>query len=407
MRLFTRLALTALLALPLLATAADPETPDARPDLGLERGDGAGGFTVARVHALARQRDGKLLVGGDFVRAADGSLRSALLRVGTDGRLDPDFLVELASAGAIRVQAIAMHGDAIYIGGRFQQVEGQARNNLARLDRDGNLVADWDAGLLEDDEIFALAAGPEGLYAGGDIASLQRYGLARFSHADGSEDPAWRAPTQVFPTAEPSAGARGRVHVLHHTGQDLIVGGGFGQIAGQVRASVARLSLQAPVAVGDFVSPINGGERIVYDIVPADAGQTLYVAGNFFAGQHDHLMRLDAVTGALDASWRPQPAGAVRALARAGSWLYAGGDFENQATAFLLRAPLAGGGAADANWLPLPNARVRDLLSDPGSARLWVGGDFADIGGLGRNGLARYSFAGEALLFRDGFEAQR
>lgn len=393
-----------LLALSVAPVRADTDTPDPHPSLGLQRPDGAGGWTAARVHAFARQADGRMLVGGEFLRDGSALLRPALLRVGRDGRLDPSFFIDLASLGVIRVNALAVDGDAIYVGGRFQLVGGQPRVNLAKLDANGALVTGWNAGLLDGDEIFAIAPAPEGIYVGGDIASLARYGLARLDRATGADDAGWRAQTQVFPTPTPSAGSRGRVYALRHTGTDLIVGGEFRQIAGAERASVARLGLQVPVQAGPFLSPISGGERIVYDLLLDERAGTLLLAGNFFAGTRSHLVRTDAATGALDTGWSPQPGATVRALARDGDAIYLGGDFIDASRAYLMRVSARADAAIDPSWLPLPDARVRALHFERGARRLWVAGDFVQIGGEPRNGLARFSLDGLDAVFRDGFE---
>ena len=379
--------------------------PDPRPQLGLLRPDGSGGLAGGIVHALARQPDGKLLVGGQFTRTADGTQRTHLLRLNGDGTLDADFNVAIVSASAVQVRAIAVGAEGIFIGGAFTAVGGQLRNGVALIGFDGQVAA-WSPALGSGDQVHALALAGEHLYVGGDIVTADAFGVARLSRANGSFDSSWYAPTQAFPTASlPSSGSRGRVHALVATGQDLIVGGYFRQIGGQVRNSVARLSLATPVTVSGFVPPIGSGELEVFALALHAPDNTLYIGGDFFStGQQDHLLRVDAATGLLDPSWLPQPSGEVRALALAGRVLYVGGRMDTAAQQYLLRAATSGNGAFDPDWQPLPDAVVHALDYDRGAARLHVGGAFAELGLDARNGLGRYSMAGAELLFRDGLE---
>lgn len=400
----------------LLATVLAPQlhaqSADADPDLGLLRDNGGAQLVSGQVRALAMQGTRKILVGGDFVRTADGSARTSLLRLDADGTLDADFRVELASAGIVQVNAIAVADGFIYVGGRFQSVNGEARSNLAKLTADGELVPGWNAALDgPTDTVHAIAVGPDAVYAGGDFTAQDLWGLARLDRATGAIDPAWRAQTQAFVTPTPSAGGRGNVRSLLHTGTDLIVGGYFRQIAGQAHASVARLSLTAPATpAAAFASPINSGERYVYALALSRDRNTLYVGGDFFAGAQQHLLRLDARQGTPDANWKPQPSAQVRALVLLGEWLYAGGSFggtQPQAYANLMRVASGGAGARDTGWLPNPDARVGALYEDGVRKRLYVGGEFAKLGVSSRNGLARIGQVVDPdVIFYDGVDIE-
>jgi len=389
-RILPHAALSALLAtcgVPL----AHAQLADAEPDLHLLRDDGSQ-LVGGRVHAFAAQGTRKILVGGDF-ESADGVARASLLRLDADGTLDPAFHVELASLGAVQVDAIAVDGDAIYVGGRFQTVNGLPRPNIVKLGADGDVDEGWRANLDgPTDVVHAIAVGADAVYAGGDITAQDLWGAARLDRATGAIDAAWRVQAQRFATTTPTAGNRAEVRSLLHTGADLVVGGNFRQIAGQPRASVARLSLAAPAAAGAFDSPINGGERYAYALALSRDRGTLYVGGDFFAGAHQHLLRVDARTGALDTTWKPQPNASVRALVLLGPWLYVGGSFFGsapQAYANLMRVSTSGAGARDTGWLPNPDARVLALHEDGVRKRLYLGGEYAKVGAGSRSGLAR------------------
>lgn len=404
----------------LISSPLRAQFADADPDLGLLRDNGGTQLVGGQVRALAVQGTRTILVGGDFVQTSGGVHRTNLLRLYADGTLDPDFDVVITSASAVQINAIAVAGDAIYIGGRFDRINGTPRTNLAKLTAHGQLVMQWNAHaqgtpaaelLNTDDVVHAIAVGADAVYAGGNFTAADLWGLARLDTGSGELDAQWRAPTQRFVTATPSAGNRGEVRSLLHTGSDLVVGGFFRQIGGQPRASVARLSLNAPVAVQAYDVPINGGERYVYALALSADRRALYLGGDFFAGTSQrHLLRSDAASGALDTVWNPQPNAPVRALALLGPWLYAGGAFGGttpQPYANLMRLATGGDGARDTSWLPNPDARVLALQADRVRRRLYLGGEYGHVGSSSRNGLARIGQVVDPdVIFYDGVDLE-
>lgn|GEM_PF-1392502 len=100
--------------------------------------------------ALAVQRDGKILVGGHFDEL-NGIARQALARLHPDGTLDTDFIGSLGfgslTGNRPEVYAIVEESDGkILVGGTFTHVEGTARSCIARLERDGRLDSGFDPG---------------------------------------------------------------------------------------------------------------------------------------------------------------------------------------------------------------------------------------------------------------------
>lgn len=403
------------------AAPLDPETPDANPNLGLQRSDAANGFTTGHVYAIAAHPRGGVIVGGEFVRSADGTVLTHLLRLRSDGSYDPDFNVELSSTGSIYVNAIASTRDAIYIGGYWQKVDGIARPAIAKLDLDGNLITTWheqtpqnaDNLLHGYDTVNAIAIGNGSVYVGGNIETLRLMGLAKLDATTGAIDQTYKAQPQTHDHAgEPDMGWRGEVHALLFTGTDLIVGGNFAQIGRVGRNGIARIALNGTpdghAAVSAYAVPTIGGSGIVTSLAYDRSRQQIYVGGRYFAesGTYDNLMRTDASTGTIDPGWRPNPSNEVSTIALAGSRVYYGGSFGNQPgdDPYLVRTSRNGSGDTDASWLPMPNRPVRALLWQGGVQRLWIGGEFETIDGRGRNGLARISWSGPDLMFKDSLE---
>jgi uncharacterized delta-60 repeat protein len=90
----------------------------------------------AAVRAVVLSPDGSLFIGGCFEKV-DGVSTLHLARLGSDGRLDPHFTTAVGQPNDGWVATIVIQPDGrILIGGRFNQVNGQRRNNLARLNGD-------------------------------------------------------------------------------------------------------------------------------------------------------------------------------------------------------------------------------------------------------------------------------
>jgi uncharacterized delta-60 repeat protein len=93
------------------------------------------------VHGLAVQKDGKIIVVGAFT-AANGIARNNIARLNPDGNLDASFTVSVTGMpyNGLDVPSVAVQADdKIVIVGRFEQVDGIARTNTARLNPDGSL----------------------------------------------------------------------------------------------------------------------------------------------------------------------------------------------------------------------------------------------------------------------------
>ncbi len=113
-------------------------------------GPGPDGFSL--ISALAVQPDGKILVGGIF-GSINGIARTNIARLNTDGSVDGTFQNGMGGAtvppfgGQAQINSIVQPDPSlILIGGFFTAVNGIARTNLARLNSDGSLDRDFDAG---------------------------------------------------------------------------------------------------------------------------------------------------------------------------------------------------------------------------------------------------------------------
>ena len=89
--------------------------------------------------------------------------------------------------GYVSVSALAVSGSTVYAGGLFSSIGGQNRNNIAALDASSGLATAWDPDAGGDypyDYVQALAVSGSTIYVGGPFTSIggqNRGYLARFS----------------------------------------------------------------------------------------------------------------------------------------------------------------------------------------------------------------------------------
>lgn len=108
------------------------------------------------VLALTLAPDGKIYAGGSFA-TYNNVTRTAIARLNSDGTLDNAFAPTIiASSGSPIVNTVVVQTSGkVLIGGSFAQVNGAARNNIARLNADGTL----------DQTFLESGSGPNGAIA--------------------------------------------------------------------------------------------------------------------------------------------------------------------------------------------------------------------------------------------------
>lgn len=135
---------------------------------------------TAHVTTLVVQPDGKLLVGGGWDMALPGL--PTMQRLNPDGSRDTSFNVNVSD-----VQTMVLQSDGgIIVGGTFSAINGQPRNNIGRVDRNGVLDPNFDPNAYG--AVRALAMQADGKLAlGGDFTLLDgqtRYYFGRLSAPD-------------------------------------------------------------------------------------------------------------------------------------------------------------------------------------------------------------------------------
>ncbi len=188
------------------------------------------------VSAIALQSDGKIIIGGDF-SSYNGTPRNNIARLNTDGSLDTTFNPGTGLAGTYpTVSAIARQSDGkILIGGVFDTYNGTAINRIARLHTDGSLDTTFNPGTGANDQVFTIAVQGDGkIFIGGFFTTYNgtaRKCIARLN-ADGSLD------TSFYP----GMGADYAVYVtaFQNDGK-ILIGGGFNNYNGIPRNNLVRV----------------------------------------------------------------------------------------------------------------------------------------------------------------------
>jgi uncharacterized delta-60 repeat protein len=227
-------------------------------------------FTAATsniVHALVVQSDGRILVGGEFA--------GGLLRLNSDGTVDPTFNPAPATGANAIVNSIALQEDKIYIAGTFTTYNGIARSGIARLNSSGALDTTFNPGT----GIGGTSAGlqtvlpqPDGrILIGGNFAtynSAPAYNFLRLNN-DGTRDNTFMPRGEI---ASPDAGNYVQP-ILLQPDSKIILGGQFtGFITRLLNEILPCYSLTTQA------SPLSGGSITVNPGTNCPGGK--YISGS-------------------------------------------------------------------------------------------------------------------------------
>ena len=271
---------------------------------------------------------------------------------------------------------VAVRGDEVFVGGWFGTMGGLSRPGLAVLRKDTGSVTTLNA--KANGPVNSVAFGGTSTYVGGDFEMVgdleHRAGLAAIDLANGHVKPWDPNPDGLIVSA--MALGPGRVYVS----------GDFANIGGnpKPRRYFAALDTLNGEALDWNPNADNGAAALLFD------GGAVYAGGYFtqISGHaRSYVACLDGETG-LPTSWDPSADWPVFALARSGNTLYVGGIFD-----FFGSLPRRGIAAVDAksgmvaDWNPrLDNGWVKCILA--ADSLVYVGGTFSHIGGQARQGLA-------------------
>lgn len=366
--------------------------PDGRLDPTFDPGAGLHGGAG---FALALEPDGRVWVGGNFAKVDTVPTRS-VARLGPNGRVDAEFEAEVhwgKEPGQVYAVAPAP-GGRVYVGGRFDAVDEQPLAHLVRLGPDGRPDPDfaWRGELWGGPEtVFEVLVTPQGevIAAGGfdSVGDLLRAGLVKITEA-GEVDEAFDAGLQWTDTP--------RVHrVLRQPDGRLLVVGGFSLTGDQPRHCVARFHPDGRLDQR-FAGPEVHFETVARArALGSEPDGALLVVGNFerVNGQpRTNVARLRP-DGQLDPAFRTELSDTANIYAgtrdAAGRWLLAGEFNRVGETPCRNLARLLPDGQPDPGFVPPEiNQPVLALALTPGAGIL-AGGWFTRVDQFRRLGLVR------------------
>jgi len=233
-------------------------------DTAFDAGAGPASSSSPTIQALAVDELGRVYAGGDFDSWAGRPGTSKLVRLRDDGTFDPSFIAPLNGT----VQALAMdNSGGLLVAGAFSNYHGGS--NLVRLLDDGTRDSAFAAvpGTVVND----LAIQPDGM-----ILAAQSTGVRRYL-TSGALDPGFAAVTQS---------SLGTVAVQPN---GLVLGGGsFSAYSGTPRGGLARLSATGALDTAFDPVGISGGTASISQ-VRVDGYGRVWLGGSFtqFNGSFD------------------------------------------------------------------------------------------------------------------------
>ena len=369
-------------------------------------------MTNGTVYSVARAGD-YVYVGGKFTRArsaVSGGQSFAATNVArfdaTTGVGDPTWTPDVTGADTTAaVYALTAAGGNVWIGGKFNAVDGIARRNLAAVSAQTGVVdpvADPVVGTETNSGVRALLADPSGtrVYVGGYFLQIDGKSSRYLGALDlsGNLDTGWR----------PKTDSNVRSLSFSCDGAGVFAGGKFRSAAGtgstvySPRETIARFDA-ATGALDPWAIPVGTvpNEQVANDIA-VTCGR---VSAGYLGQNWARSFRLDdGNTGTM--VWEDKTAGNVQTVAMLGAdKLIIGGHFSNvtediRVVPNATRVPRTRialldleDGSVDPSWNPKIDGNFFgpwDLLVE--GNHLWVGGQFQTVDGLPRTHLARFTF---------------
>ena len=230
------------------------------------------------VYGAALQTDGKIVISGAFT-SVNGQTRNQIARLNADGSLETTATFNPGTGANTAVYCVRVQADGkILLAGAFTTVNGQPRNRIARLHADGTLedTATFNPGTGANGTVFCVTQQPDGkILLAGEFTTVNgqaRKGIARL-HPDGS--------VEDLTTFNPGAGTNPRAFnaVVQADGK-ILISGDFISVDGQPRNGIARLNADGSIESTTTFNPGTGANGEVNCIVVQADGRIL-LSGSF------------------------------------------------------------------------------------------------------------------------------
>lgn len=387
------------------------------------------------IRVCISDENGGLFVGGSFT-TINGQVRKGIAQLDINGNLTSwnanfDFPQFNQS-----VYALELYGSKLYVGGYFNQVQGQNVNNFVVLNKSTAQI--FSSSLASNNQVIALkkyngfvyvagnfsqfSCGVAGsvvridtttalcdswspnvtgavrsilfdntyIYLGGNIQTVNgqaRSGLARVSLSNGALD-SWN-PVIV---GNNGGTITPQVYSMSLYGNELIIGGTFGQVNGQARTNLASIDLTS-------LNLTNWNPNLDSDVNSTFVqNDELFLGGAFFFINnqiHNNFAKIDLTTHSVQ-DWDPHISGTISYITSWGSEIVALGSYYLET---YLRQGLASIDLitqTPTSWKPVlkksgnyQNEPVLEMLLN--DTVLYIGGEFDEVNGTARNNIASFN----------------
>ena len=304
---------------------------------------------------------------------------------------------------AAEVRALEVRNGKVYIGGKFTAVNGQPRRNLAAVDAGSGAVGAFSSTVGTDTSVvYTLASDASRLYIGGKFQAVNGVGrgnLAAVNPTSGAVDTVWK----------PRANELVRELQFDASGGTIFAAGRFDSVSSNGttagRQSVARFSTATgnvtpwAIPTGTIDNPMTAWDITV---TPTRLFGSFGLGPNYSAA-----FRLDnGDTG--NQVWRYGLVGnpQTSTISPDGTRLIVGGHFginpldQQVCGGRYLKGIVAlnpANGAVDCSWIPTLDQRTRPSYDGAWTMQtigdyVWVGGRFISVSGVKQSNLARFTY---------------
>ncbi|NRT16272.1 putative delta-60 repeat protein [Flavobacterium sp. 28A] len=247
------------------------------------------------VRTIALQKDGKLLVGGDYLNFNGNSL-PFISRLNQDGSVDDSF--ELNDGFNRKIEQIIIQNDGKIIAvGSFNDFNGNSIGRLVRLNNDGSLDATFDTSLgAQNNIVYGVTQQGDGkIIIVGSFTKFGDVAMNRIARvlSDGSVDTSFNIGT----------GASGLVReVCVQADGKIVVAGSFASFNGVASNKIARLNQDGSIDA-TFMTGTGFDDNVTALDVQADG--KILVGGTFTlydGAMANKIIRLNT-DGSIDATF--------------------------------------------------------------------------------------------------------
>ncbi|PSR54891.1 hypothetical protein AHMF7605_15980 [Adhaeribacter arboris] len=354
-------------------------------DVGMEVSSDA----TTKLDKVVLQPDGKVLIAGDFV-SVKGSPQRYFARINADGSLDPEFNAGSGADGVVNYLLQQPDGK-IVLAGEFTTINNTSSQHIARLNPDGTIDGSFNPGTGADGKIVTLALFPDGsIAAAGSFTS--------YSDVECQNIVQVTSVGKLNTQYNIAKGNRSKVKtMLIQPDGKVLIGGNFATVTGFSRNFVARLNSNGTL---DRSFNAGKGPNDFVNALALQADGKVIVAGNFIAVNDDssytYLARYNA-NGSLDNTFSPQIDAVIEAVAvQPDGRILIGGNFtkvNNQTRSRIARLNADGSLDESFTFATGINNAVTAILVDA-DGKIVIGGTFTKVNNSNRKYLARLSSDG-------------